>query len=225
MTASPGHPSQRRHAIPPQLVNWLSLLAALTLAACSETVEYAPLPPGSPVLAFGDSVTHGTGARRGEDYPSQLVAVSQWQVINAGIPGDTAREARQRLGGLLRQHEPVLVIIELGGNDFLRKRPESQVAVDLAAMIREVQDFGALPVLVSVPRLSLLRASTGTLKDSAIYAELEQQTGALLVPDLFADILSDNRLKADEIHPNAAGYRVLADGIAERLREAGLLKR
>ncbi len=202
----------------------LTLLLTLMLGACSETIEYAALPAGSPVLAFGDSVTYGTGAQRGEDYPSQLAARSRWNVINAGIPGDTAREARQRLGRLLHQHEPVLVIIELGGNDFLRKRPESQVASDLAAMITEVEEFGALPVLVAVPRLSLLRASTGTLRDSHIYAELEQQTGALLVPDLFSDILPDSSLKADEIHPNAAGYQVLADGIADRLRETGLLK-
>ncbi len=177
------------------------------------------------MLAFGDSVTYGTGARRGEDYPTQLAATSGWNVINAGIPGDTAREARQRLGSLLQQHEPALVVIELGGNDFLRKRPAARVAQDLAAMIREVQDFGALPVLVAVPRLSLLRASTGTLKDSDIYAELAEETGAILVPDVFSDTLSDDTLKADEIHPNRLGYQQLAAGIAERLAERGLLNR
>ncbi len=202
-----------------------TLLLALLLAACSDPVGYTALPAGSTVLAFGDSVTYGTGAGRGEDYPTRLAARSDWNVINAGIPGDTARGARQRLGGLLRQYEPALVIIELGGNDFLRKRPERDVAEDLAAMIAEVEAFGALPILVAVPRLSLLRASTGTLKDSEIYAQLAEGNSVVLVPDLFSEILSEDELKADEIHPNAAGYQVLADGIADRLRETGLLNR
>lgn len=202
-----------------------AILALWVVAGCSDAVRYTALPAGTTVLAFGDSVTYGTGARRGEDYPTELAALSGWTVINAGIPGDTARGARQRLGGLLRQHEPAMVIIELGGNDFLRKRPERDVAVDLAAMISEVEEFGAQPILVAVPRLSILRATTGTLVDSEIYASIAEDTGVVLVPDVFSDILSEDSLKADEIHPNADGYRVLATGIADRLRETGLLNR
>lgn len=201
------------------------LLLALTLTACSDTTRYDPLPPGSLVLAFGDSVTYGTGAFEGEDYPTQLWKLTDWGVVNAGIPGDRASTARQRLPALLRQHQPDLVIIELGGNDFLRKRPERQVKDDLEVMIRASQESGAVTALVAVPRLSLLRASTGTLRDSDIYAELAEETGAILVPDVFSSILSDDALKADEIHPNGLGYRVLALGIADELARHGLLNR
>jgi acyl-CoA hydrolase len=203
----------------------LALLLALILSGCTDTPDYTPLPPGSTVLAFGDSVTHGTGANAGEDYPTQLAELTGWRVVNAGVPGDTARNARNRLGALLASHRPSLVIIELGGNDFLRKRAENRVAEDLREMIESSQASGAQPVLVAVPRLSLLRAGTGTLRDSAIYAELAGETGIVLVEDTFSDVLSSVALRADPIHPNAEGYRVLAQGIAERLRDVGLLSR
>ena len=199
------------------------LLCSLTLLGCGEDPRYQPLPPGSLVLAFGDSVTYGTGAPEGEAYPDHFWQLTGLGVVNAGIPGDLARDARRRLPELLNLHEPDLVIIELGGNDFLRKRAESLVKEDLRAMIHSTREAGAIPALVAVPRLSLLRASTGTLKDSVIYAELAEETGVVLVEDVFSDILSTDELKADEIHPNGEGYRVLALGIVATLREAGLL--
>ncbi len=202
-----------------------ALLLLLVLTGCGETRQYEPLPPGTVVLAFGDSVTYGTGARPGADYPSRLTELSGWIIINAGIPGDTAREARGRLGPLLEQHQPELVIIELGGNDFLRKRSEQRVAADLRVMIEEVQAFGAIPVLVAVPRLSILRATAGALADSDIYAQLADSTGVLLIDSVFSDVLSEEDLRADQIHPNAEGYRVMASGIAQQLSEAGLLNR
>lgn len=202
---------------------WL-LLALLVLAAgCGEEPRYAPLPPGSVVLAFGDSVTWGTGANRGEDFPSLLAARSGWEVVNAGVPGDTAAAARERIGGLLQQHNPALVIVELGGNDFLRKRADNQVAADLRAILQAVQEHGAIPVLVAVPRLSLLRASVGALKDAPLYARLAEEQGILLVADVFSGVLSQESLRADSIHPNREGYEVFTDGLAAALREAGLL--
>jgi acyl-CoA hydrolase len=124
---------------------------------------------------------------------------------------------------LLAQHRPDLVIVELGGNDFLRKTPPARVRGYLQEIIREASGSGAMVALVAVPRLSLLRASVGALADSSIYAELAAQEGALLIPDIFSDVLSDNDLRADEIHPNALGYEQLAQGIRAALAEAGLI--
>jgi acyl-CoA hydrolase len=199
------------------------LCLALLLAACGGEGVRQALPAGATVLAFGDSVTFGLGAGPGQDYPAQLAELTRWRVINAGISGDTAREARQRLAPLLKTHRPDLVIVELGGNDFLRKRPEREVKADLHAIIRESQASGAIAVLVAVPRLSMLRASIGALSDASIFAELAEETGATLVADTFSGVLSDDSLRADRIHPNALGYRVLAEGIAQRLRAEGLL--
>ena len=204
---------------------WLLAGLLLALTACSDGPRFVEvLPPGTTVLAFGDSVTHGTGAGRGEGYPEQLARLSGWKVINAGIPGDTAAEARSRLTGLLAQHAPELVIVELGGNDFLRRRRADQVKADLDFILRTSLDTGAITILVAVPQLSVLRATVGALDDSPIYAELAEETGVVLVPDVFSAVLSDDTLRADRIHPNAVGYARMADGIAQRLREVGLLR-
>ncbi|MEP5766654.1 MAG: GDSL-type esterase/lipase family protein [Halieaceae bacterium] len=199
------------------------LVLATLLCACGSDPGYSSLPAGSSVLAFGDSVTYGTGAGAGQDYPTLLAQATGWNIVNAGIPGDTAREAKTRLPALLQQHRPALVIVELGGNDFLRKRPAAQVKADLHNIITQSQDSGAITAVIAVPRLSLLRAGIGALSDADIYAELATETGVLLLADSFSAVLSDEQLRADPVHPNARGYQVLSEGVLEGLREAGLL--
>lgn len=206
-------------------IRFLPFLLLLLLAACSESPHYQPLAPGAVVLAFGDSVTYGTGAGRGEDYPTRLARLSGWQVVNAGIPGDTALAARGRIAALLEEEMPALVIVELGGNDFLRRRAEAEVKEDLRAILQTVKAAGAQPVLVAVPGLSLLGATVGRLADAAIYHELAREEAVPLVEKVFAEVLSDPALRADRIHPNAAGYQLLADGIADSLARVGLLRR
>jgi acyl-CoA hydrolase len=201
----------------------LPCLALLVLSACTQREQFEPLPANAVVLAFGDSVTAGVGAAAGLDYPSQLAAMTGWRVINAGVSGDTAREAGARLAPLLAQYQPELVIVELGGNDFLRQTPATRVSDFLQGIVREAKASGAVVALVSVPRLSLLRASIGALEDASLYEQLAQQEGLILVPDVFSDVLSDAELRADEIHPNAQGYQQLAEGIRAALAEAGLI--
>lgn len=198
-------------------------LLVLFLAACGGKPQYAPLPAGTPVLAFGDSVTHGTGAGQGEDYPTRLAALTGWTITNAGVPGDTAQAARGRVTSALVEAQPRLVLVELGGNDFLRKRAEAAVKEDLRAILAEVRRFGAQPVIVAVPRFSLIGAVAGSLPDSDIYEQLAEEEKLPLVPKVFAAVLSDENLKSDQIHPNAEGYRRLAAGIAGRLETLGFL--
>ena len=198
-------------------------LLLLMLTACGAPPQFSPLPPDAPVLAFGDSVTAGVGAAADQHYPGRLAAATGWRVINAGVSGDTARQARKRLAPLLAAHQPALVIVELGGNDFLRQTPAAKVRVYLQEIIREASASGAIVALVAVPRLSLLRASVGALSDSPIYAELAAEEGVLLIPGVFSDVLSDESLRADEIHPNARGYEQLAQGMLSVFTEAGLI--
>jgi len=199
----------------------IALLA--TLFGCSDPIRLDPLPADAVVLAFGDSVTYGTGASRGEDYPARLALLTGWQVHNAGIPGDTAREATSRIAGAVAESDAALAIIELGGNDFLQRRASADVKEDLRAIIRTARSAGAIPVLVSVPQLSVFGAVTGRLSDSPIYAALAEEEQVLLVEDVFAEVLSDATLRTDPIHPNSEGYRLIAARIAERLERAGLL--
>jgi acyl-CoA hydrolase len=198
----------------------------IALAACGNgRPDYAPLGDDAVVLAFGDSVTHGTGAGSGQDYPTQLAALTGWGIVNAGIPGDTASRAAARIADELAGTRPALAIIELGGNDFLERRSASAVKEDLRALIVAVRGIEAIPVLVSVPELSAFGALTGRLRDSPIYAELAAEEDVLLIDEVFAEVLSDDSLRADRIHPNAAGYRIIAERIADDLARAGLLGR
>jgi len=200
----------------------LSLCFCAVLSACADKAAQGQrLSAGAVVLAFGDSVTHGTGAAPGQDYPTLLASSTGWKVINAGVPGDTARAAKQRLGALLAEHQPEMVIIELGGNDFLRRRQASAVKEDLRDMVQQVRRAQSIPVLVAVPRLSLLRASVGALSDASLYAELAEEESVVLLDTVFSEVLSRDELRADQVHPNAEGYRRLSAGLLKQLRNSG----
>ncbi|MDR2450773.1 MAG: GDSL-type esterase/lipase family protein [Candidatus Accumulibacter sp.] len=198
--------------------------AGTVLAACGKRRGFTALPAGSRVLAFGDSVTHGTGAGPGEDWPTLLGELTGWRIVNAGVPGDTAQAATSRIGPLLEEYQPELVIIEIGGNDFLRRRSESAVKQDLKALIEAARSADAQVVLVGVPNLSFLAVVAGKATDAALYGELGEEKGVPVIEDVFSDILSQPDLCADKIHPNAAGYRRMADGIHAALRRLGLAR-
>ncbi|MBK9447037.1 MAG: arylesterase [Betaproteobacteria bacterium] len=208
---------RRRHLL-------VASAATLLLAACGRSEKLPALPRGSVVLAFGDSVTFGTGAAPGQDWPSVLAELSGWRIVNAGVPGDTAEAARQRIAPLLDEHRPALVIVELGGNDFLRRRPQKQVKEDLRQILSVIRASGAHAVLVAVPELSLLGAVTRRPDDAPIYAELAKEEKLPLIPDVFAGILARPELCADQIHPNAQGYRQMAEGVQAALKKTGLLR-
>lgn len=198
------------------------IAASLLLVACDKPLQLPTLAPGSTVLAFGDSVTFGTGAGPGEDWPSLLAERTGWQIVNAGIPGDTAEAGKHRLAALLDAHQPRLVIIEIGGNDFLRRRPQAAVKEDLRDIIRTVKSFGAQPVLVAVPELSLLAIVAKRPSDAPIFAELAEEEHIPLITDVFSDVLAQAQLRADQIHPNALGYQEMAKGLHEGLSGFGL---
>lgn len=200
-------------------------LLAMLLCGCNSRTPVMAVPAGSTVLAFGDSVTAGVGASSGEDWPTRLQAISAWQIRNAGLAGDTAEAAAARLDAELVQSNPALVIIEIGGNDFLRRRPPERVKEDIRALIQRARASGARVVLVAVPSLSLLAAVSGRLRDAALYAELAQEEKLPLVENVFSDVLSEPALRADPIHPNRLGYETLAEGIAASLVEQGILRR
>lgn len=209
--------------MPPEPLRRRLLLAAgALLAACGKAPKPPRLAPGSTVLAFGDSVTYGTGAGPGEDWPTRLAAATGWRVINAGLPGDTAAAAGERLAPLLAAEPPALVIVELGGNDFLRRRPSTAVKEDIRQIVRRAAAGGARVVLVAVPELSLLGALTRRPSDSPIYRELADEEGIPVIETVFSDILGQPELCADQIHQNAEGYRRMAEGLLAGLRHIGL---
>ena len=195
----------------------VALLALFLLAACDRTPTLPKLDSHDVIVAFGDSLTHGSGASADTAYPAVLASLTGLAVINAGVPGDTTASALQRLPEVLAEHQPRLVLLCLGGNDMLRKQPESATENNLRLLVQAIRASGAEVVLIGVPAPKLF----GGAPD--FYARVAEDMGLPLEQDIFSDVLKDNRLKSYPIHANAAGYRVVAERLAEFLREAGAL--
>jgi acyl-CoA thioesterase-1 len=207
------------------LLKNILLVASLAagLSACGSERHYAAIPPQARVVILGDSLTYGTGAGSGEDYPSLLAQNTGWDILNAGVPGDTSAEALSRLPDLLDGQKIDLLIVAIGGNDFLRHIPEADTRRHLEAILQQAQAHKTQALLLAIPKLSLLSAAVGSLSDHPLYAEIAKQTGTPLVADVFADVLEKKILKADQIHPNAEGYRLVEKNLRQALIELGFL--
>jgi acyl-CoA thioesterase I len=204
----------------------LAALAAAPLAACGRKApRYAEVPTASTVLAIGDSLTYGTGAPAEAAYPALLAALTGWKVINAGVPADTSAQSRARLPTLLAEHAPRLVLLSIGGNDFLRQIPEDETRTNIAVMLGEIRAAGAQAVLIAVPRPAVMAALIGSLDDHPLYEALAVEHRVPLFASGWADVLSDPSLRSDRIHANAAGYDRIARRLQGFLREAGIAPR
>lgn len=201
----------------PQVYFWaLCILTASLLSGCSGAqVQLPALGAQASILAFGDSLTHGTGATPAQSYPAILQDLIHRKVINAGVPGETTAEGLQRLPGVLDNTQPDLVILCLGGNDFLRRQDPGQTRANLAAMIQLIKRRNIPVLLVPVPRPRLL------LQDEPLYAALAKQEQVALASGVFTDVLKQKALKSDTVHPNAKGYREVAEALAGFLRDRG----
>ena len=194
----------------------LPVLLALLLVACGDgTPALQPLAPDARVLAFGDSLTYGTGAGNGESYPRVLAGMLGREVINAGVPGEESSAGRDRLAQELEAHRPALLILCHGGNDILRNRDLERTRENLAAMVEMARDRDIEVVLVGVPARSLFSSSAG------FYAEVAEEHGVPLEGEVVRSILEAGDLRSDPVHPNAAGYRVMAAAIHDVLAAAG----
>ncbi len=196
---------------------FFAVCVAFLLAACDRAPTLPKLSPHDVIVAFGDSLTHGTGASSDAAYPAVLAALTGRTVINAGVPGDTTISGLQRLPEVLAEHRPRLVLLCLGGNDMLRKHPEAATENNLRLLVQTIRASGASVVLIGVPEPKLF----GGAPD--FYARVADEMQLPLEDEVFSDVLKDNRLKSDPIHANAAGYRVVAEQLATFLREAGAL--
>ncbi|HEX6159813.1 MAG TPA: arylesterase [Thermoanaerobaculia bacterium] len=166
---------------------------------------------GSSVIAFGDSLTEGYGASQGEAWPARLASKSGVEIVNAGVSGDTTETALARIETDVLARDPRIVIVGLGGNDFLRRVPVAATEANLRAIVRKIQASGAMVVLLGFEFPSIGPSY------AKMYERIAEEEECLLVEDVLDGILRDTKLKSDEIHPNAAGYQIMADRIEEPL--------
>jgi lysophospholipase L1-like esterase len=183
-------------------------------AGCGGGARLQPVTSESVVLAFGDSLTSGVGAEEEESYPAVLARLLGCRVVNSGVAGEITREGLARLPELLRRHRPQMVIICFGGNDMLRKLNDEEIARNLREMIRVVRQAEADVVLLGVPQPGLL------LRAPPFYREIAEELDLVYEGVIVPRILSTPSQKSDLIHPNADGYRRLAERLAKVIRQA-----
>lgn len=193
----------------------LALCLAVAAANAAGTKKLHPLPANAVILAFGDSLTFGTGAAPGKSYPAILEKLVSRKVINAGIPGETTARGLVRLPALLDKHRPSLLIICHGANDLIQGLGERQAADNIKEMIRLAGKHGAQVLLVGVPYPGRFNTQP------PFYATITGEFNIPFARDALSKVLVDPSLKSDFIHPNARGYRMMAEAIAAVLRENG----
>jgi len=194
------------------------MVLALVVASCGQRVpRVAPVGPSDVIVAFGDSLSYGTGAAENESYPAVLAQLIQRNVVRSGVPGETTGGGLARLEHVIEEHRPALMIVCLGGNDMLRKLDETQTRSNLREIIRTIKGRGIAVALVGVPKPALITSAP------VFYVELAREFDIPLEGKVVTDVLYRAELKADPIHPNAKGYRRIAEAIAELLKKAGAI--
>lgn len=185
----------------------------LLLTACG--ISCGPDVPnldssGKTIVVLGDSIASGVGSASGEAYPDLLAArLGTEEVVNAGVSGNTTADGLARIDGVLAE-DPWLVIVALGGNDFLRQVPPEQTEQSLRGILDRLIAARVVPVLVE------LDAPFGG-RYLEIYDRLGDEYQVPVVEDTLGEILRDPSLKSDTIHPNAAGQKVLAEAVLEEI--------
>jgi acyl-CoA thioesterase-1 len=200
------------------LVGALLAVGLMFLAGCGQRPPSLPrLGPHAVVLAFGDSLTYGTGARADQSYPAILSRLIGREVINSGKPGEGSAQGLKRLRAALGRQAPALLLLCHGGNDLLRRRPSKETEANLRLMVAVARERAVPVVLVGVPQPGVF------LSPADLYPRIAQDLALPYEGEVLADVLSDPRLKSDRVHPNAEGYRRIAEAIAALLRDAGAI--
>jgi lysophospholipase L1-like esterase len=167
---------------------------------------------GKNIICFGDSITFGYGANPGEDYPTELSKLLNIPVINAGVDADTTFIALRRLEPDVLSKQPYLVIVEFCGNDFIKKISKEDTIRNLREIIRKIQKQGAMVALVDISAGFFLREYRIAFK------KLAQEEGAIFVPAILSGILTNPSMKSDFLHPNATGYKIVAERIYRAIK-------
>jgi lysophospholipase L1-like esterase len=162
---------------------------------------------GKNIVCFGDSITFGYGASPGEDFPSALAKMTKAPVINAGIDGDTSTEGLERIDSDVLKREALLVIIEFGRNDFLRKIPLEVTLNNVRQMTEKIQAKGAMVAIVDISAGMFLKDYRKAL------SRLAREKQAIFIPAVLSGIITNPSMKSDFLHPNATGYKLVAQRI------------
>ena len=209
----------------PTLIRKISgaLLLALAFALAPTHAAAQALP--RKILVLGDSISAEYGMARGAGWVAllqkKLTAEKRpWQVINASISGDTTAGGRARLAQQLAQHQPQVLIVELGGNDALRGLPLLQTQANLAAMTEMAQKAGARVLLLGM-QVPPNYGADYSRAFAQTFADVAKANKTALVPFLLKGVgdvpESQKWFQSDRIHPNAQAQPLLLANVWPQL--------
>ena len=174
------------------------------------------------ILVLGDSISAAWGINTEQGWVSllqQRLVDKQYNyhVVNASVSGDTTRTALNRLDDALQQHQPVIIIVALGGNDGLRGMPFSEIKASLSAIIEKSQQAGASILLAGVR----LPPNYGTYYNSrfaTLFQNLSEKYTVPLVPKILDHVADDSALmQEDRTHPTTEGQKQVLENIWPQL--------
>lgn len=199
-------------------------IAIISLNGCSnnEDVIELVLPTGSNVVALGDSLTYGYSVDRDLSYPAVLADMTGWKIINAGVNGNTSANVLGRIDTVIAQN-PDLVLLSVGGNDVLRRVPSEVTAANITTAVKQLKAANIDVTLIAQPYFSA-SALFGRASDNPIYASIAKSENVPLYSKRWSEVISNNALKSDQIHANAAGYRYFAEGLYAYLQQNGVAR-
>jgi acyl-CoA thioesterase-1 len=168
-------------------------------------------PDGKKTIAYGDSLVVGYGDADGGGFVDDLSKDLNINIVNAGISGETSADGLSRTAKITKQN-PDIVLLLFGGNDVLQKDPKEKTRENLARIITQLQENGAVVVLLGV--------KGGLLGDpyKEMYENLAEERGTIYVPNVLDGIFGKQNLMHDQIHPNAQGYEIIAEKIKPYLK-------
>lgn len=162
---------------------------------------------GEDIIAFGDSLIVGVGARApANNFVSLLSDKIGQPIINLGVSGNTTEDGLARLGEL-DKYNPKIVLLLLGGNDHLRKVPIGETFINLEKIIENIQDRGAVVVLLGV------KGNLFGDKFEPEFEKLRDKYHTAYVSNVLDELFGNSKYMSDTIHPNDIGYKMIADRI------------
>ncbi len=178
-------------------------------AAASTNVTNYP-SQGADIIAFGDSLVAGYGSSQPGGFVSMLAQDIGEPIVNLGQDGDTTQGALGRVKEL-NKYNPNVVILLVGGNDFLNKLDMTVAFANLGQIIEDIQNRGAVVLLVGV------RVSSIIGNYDSQFEALANTYHTAYVPHVMDGILGNSSLMYDNVHPNDAGYKLISQRILPTL--------
>lgn len=212
----------------------LFITISLVLISCTPANTQTATPTSSPtpkprlegtIVAIGDSLTEGLGVEPELAYPARLARKLQengyyFEVINAGVSGESSSGTLSRIDWILGSLDPDIVILETGPNDGLRGVDPAVTEENLTKIITKLKSENRTVVLAGM-QIVLNMGSEYTSAFSEIYPRVAEQQGVILIPFFLEGVAAEQHLnQPDGVHPTAEGYEIITETVYPYVVEA-----